>query len=194
MLLGDSKDFSIEVMTEPDLAAPSAVWGRMCIHIGDITLGDFSDGHCALYSAYRHFEFLTWEHVPLWDNSFNGLTLEEIHDFVRNAVYGDDERTPAANRGDARRYGRYDFLTNRGENFDGYESVIVQPDWNTITIMHKPYLEMTSPRRLPGRFLTASCTYTGFINAAKMFVEWFDSETKRLTQEQTEPRTAPKFR
>ncbi len=192
MLIGDPTDFAIEVMSEPHLVAPSAVWGRMRIHVGDLKLGDFSDAHCALDPSYRHFESLTCDHVPLWDNSFNGLTLEQIHDLVRHAIYGDDDRTISAVRNDARRYGRYDFLTNWGEQFDGYASVIVQRDWNTVTVMHKPSQDGPPHRRLGGDFLIADCTYAGFIGAANQLVRWFDAETKRLTLEEAEPSDAPK--
>lgn len=37
-IFGDRKDFAIEVLSEPHLAPPSAVWGRMCLHIGDLSL------------------------------------------------------------------------------------------------------------------------------------------------------------
>jgi len=192
MLFGTPTDFAIEVMTEAHLVAPSAVWGRMCIHVGDVAFGDFSDTHCALYPAYRHFESLACERLPFWDNSFHGMTLEQIHDLVRHAIYGDDERSISAIRIDARRYGRFDFLTNWGEQFDWYASVIVQRDWNTVTIMHKPSPDGPSHRRLAGEFLTADCTYAGFISAANQFVKWFDSETKRLTLEEAEPSGEPK--
>jgi hypothetical protein len=42
LLIGDINDFAIEVMVEPDLMVPSSVWGRMCVHIGDTTLGETS--------------------------------------------------------------------------------------------------------------------------------------------------------
>jgi len=179
---GNPDDFAIEVMTEPHLVSPSAIWGRMCIHIGDLTLGDFAERHCALYSSYRHFESLSREMTPLWDTSFNGLTLEQIHDTVRDAIYGD-----AWTSGNAKRYARYDFLTNWGEHFDWYASVIAQPPWNTVTIMYRPSSDAPERRRVTGDFLSAKCTFDGFRDAATRFVEWFDAETKRLSAEEAEP-------
>lgn len=128
MIFGDPKDFAIEVMTEPHLIAPSNVWGRMCVHIGDLTLGDFSDENCGLYGAYCGFKELLNSRTRLWDDSFDGLSREQIHDLVRNAIYGEDDRTLSAILADSQRYRRFDFLTNWDEQFDGFASVIIQED------------------------------------------------------------------
>jgi hypothetical protein len=180
MILGDPNNFAIEVEIDPNLVAPSAVWGRMCIHINRLVLGDFSEGGCALYPAYRHFEFLSWETAPLWDHAFKRLTLEEIHDIVRDTLYGDDKGSPAATQYSTLRFRQFDFLTNWGEQFDGYASVIIQPTWDTVTVLHRPHSDLPQ-RRLPGEFVTAACTHDGFVDACNKFVEWFDMESKRLS-------------
>ena len=180
MIFGNPKDFAIEAMTEPHLTAPSAVWGRMCVHIGDVTLGDFSDEHCGLYGAYCGFRELLNTSTQLWDESFDGLSREQIHDLVRNAIYGDDDRTMSAILADSQRYGRFDFLTNWDEQFDGFASVIVQEDAATTTILHRPHSAFTRQRE-PGPFVLAICSTIGFRNACAGLVEWFDREAARLT-------------
>lgn len=186
MMFGDPTDVAIEAMTEPHLVAPSAVWGRMCLHIGDVVLGDFSHSHCSLYGAYCEFKELLDIPRPLWDESFDGLSHEQIHDLVRNAIYGDDERSMEAILADLQRYRNFDFLTNWGEQFDGFASVIIQEDDQTTTIMHRPHSAWAN-QSPPGPFVVAICSTIGFRNACSGLIEWFDSEAARLTP--TEGRT-----
>jgi len=181
MLFGDANDFAIEATVEPELEAPSAVWGRMCIHIGDMTLGDFDDHYCALYPAYGHFEWHAKRTDKLWDDIFTGMLPEQIHDTVRHAIYGDDDRTLEEIRRDSRRFADFDFLTNGGEQFEGYASVIASPSSDTIMVIHRPHVRPDSPRRLPGDFVIANCSRSGFIRASELFVQWFHQQTKRLT-------------
>jgi hypothetical protein len=176
VIFGDARDFAIEAVVEPGLAAPSAVWGRMCIHIGAITLGDFNDNYCALYSSYRNFKYMAAGTHRLWDETFAGLSPEEIHDTVRQAIYGDD-----ASEFTSRRFARFDFLTNWGEHFDDFSSVICSPDEGTLLILHRPYAPLNSPRRMAGEFVIASCTRSSFIAASTQFADWFESEAKRLS-------------
>lgn len=194
MLIGSPSDFAIEVMVEPDLKVPSAVWGRMCVHIGKMTLGDFNDPYCALYPAYGHFEWHAKHRDRLWDPIFDGLAPEEIHDVVRAAIYGDDERTMDQIQRDSRRYAAFDFLTNWGEQFDGYSSVIVSPEPDAVMVLHRPYVEPDSPRRLPMDFLVARCSRSAFINASAAFVEWFDRQADRLQREEAEQSREPERR
>ncbi|WP_231743950.1 hypothetical protein [Stieleria neptunia] len=180
MFFGNPEDFAIEAMTEPHLIAPSAVWGRMCVHIGPVILGDFSDEHCGLYGAYCGFKELLNRKTRLWDASFDGLAREQIHDLVRNAIYGDDDRPMAAVLADSQRYRQFDFLTNWDEQFDGFASVIIQENATTTTILHRPHSAFARQRE-PGSFVVAICSTIGFRNACAGLVEWFDREAARLT-------------
>jgi hypothetical protein len=184
MIIGDLNDFAIEVMVESELKAPSAVWGRMCVHIGSTTLGDFEDHYCALFSAYRSFKWHTEYNDRLWDDAFDDLLPEEIHDMVHHANYGDDDRSMEQIKRDSLRFGSFDFLTNWGEQFDGYSSVIISPNSDTMMILHRPYADTDSHRRLAADFVMASCTRSGFINASRQFVEWFEIESDRLSSKE----------
>ncbi len=179
-MFGDPGRFAIEAMSEPDLQAPSAVWGRMCLHVGPVVLGDITNEHCGLYGAYSGLAELINNTTRLWDDSFAGLTHERIHDLVHAAIYKDDERSLDAIQADAGRYGRFDFLTNWGEQFDGFSSVIVQCEDTTTTILHRPYLAQ-EPQRRSGAFISATCSSADFRKACVAFINWFDSETARLT-------------
>ena len=186
MLIGDANDFAIEVMVEPELEIPSAVWGRMCIHVGKLVLGDFNDPYCALYPAYGHFQWHAQLVGQLCHDTFCNMTPEEIHDRVRQAIYGDDDRTMDQIQRDSLVYGRFDFLTNWGEQFDGYSSVITSPTPDEMMILHRPYVDVASPRRLPHDFVIAHCSRAAFIDASIGFVNWFDSTAERLISNPTE--------
>jgi hypothetical protein len=181
MLIGDLNDFAIEVVVEPDLKVPSAVWGQMCLRIGNTTLGDFDDHYCALFPAYKHFEWHANHDDRLWDDAFDDMSPEDIYDMVHHAIYGDDDRTMDEIKRDSLRFGIFDFLTNWGEQFDGYSSVIISPDSDTMMILHRPYLYAYSPRRLADDFVMLRCTRSGYINVSRRFVDWFEMEADRLS-------------
>ena len=174
MLIGDATDFAIEVMVEPDLKVPSSVWGRMCVHIAQTTLGDFNEKFCALYPAYEAFEWHAKHPDRLWDTRFDGMAPEEVYNTVHHAIYGDNDRTMEQIQRDSCRYGKFDFLTNWGEQFDGFSAVIVSPTPDTMMVLHRPYVELNSPRRLPSDFVVAHCSRSGFVSVAAAFVDWFD--------------------
>jgi len=53
-LIGNKSDFAIQVMTENNLAPPSAVWGRMCLWVNNTMLGDYTEAHCGIYQCVHH--------------------------------------------------------------------------------------------------------------------------------------------
>ena len=173
MLIGAPKDFAIEVMVEPDHTAPSAVRGRMCVHVAEYTLGDFDNPYCGLGPAYRAFKRHTKNRDRLWDTTFDEMKPEEIRDTVHDALYRDDDRTMDQIKR------RFDFLTNWGEQFDGYSSVIVSPTPDTKMILHRPHAAPDYLCRFPN-LVVACCSRSGFLNASEGFVDWFERESKRL--------------
>jgi hypothetical protein len=172
MLFGNPTDFAIEAMTEPHLSAPSAVWGRMRVICDKQIYGDYENPHCALYPAYCQFRWFRENVIDLWDSSFNGLSNSELHDLLDHAIYGDDNRNTQEIESDSMRYGRFNFLTNWGEQFDGYKSFIVSPMAGTLIILR---------RDEGGLLIVASCSTQGFVKAADEYLDWFHAETERLT-------------
>jgi hypothetical protein len=73
-------------------------------------------------------------------------------------------------KADSQRFGAFDFLTNWGEQFDGFASVIVRPNLNSIMILH----------RSEKHFHEARCSKDGFCSAIKEFVNWFDGQERYL--------------
>lgn len=157
------------------------MYGAECLFfVGGVEFGDFSDTYCCLWSACTHLSWIASATEPLWDNTFDNLTPEQIHDFVRNVLYGEDWQGDEEEIAKHARYRRFDFLTGWGEPFDWFGSVIVQPTEGMFRVMHKPATDAPSGRRLSGRFLTAECTSSGFKKAANDFVDWYGFHLERL--------------
>lgn len=100
--------------------------------------------------------------AELWDEAFNGLSDAEIFAVVDEALY-------RASTGNWARYGRFDFLTNTGEQFDNLKTFIVcRPD-QRISILYQ----------LPDDKLgAASCSAQSFQNTSASFVRWFDKQVR----------------
>lgn len=172
MLFGNPSDFAIEAASEANLTAPSAVWGRMRVICDKQIYSDYENPYCALYPAYCQFRWFRENVFDLWDDSFNGLSNTELHDLLDRMIYADDNRTSEEVERDSTRYGRYNFLTNWGEQFDGYKSFIVSPMPGRLAILR---------RDDTGRLSVANCTTQGFVDAAEAYLDWFHAETLRLT-------------
>ena len=180
MLFGDPDVFAIEACSEAHLTAPSQVWGRMQLLFNSCSLGDINDEHCGLYGAYSGFKNLLSHNNPLWHESFGRLNDIEIHDLVRNAIYGDDDRTNDQIVSDSKTYRPFDFLTNWGEQFDGFASVIFQRDDKQTTIVHVPHSAFARTRT-EGPAISVTFSTQMFESATLEFLSWFERETQRLT-------------
>jgi hypothetical protein len=181
MLFGSKDIFAIEAVTEVDLVAPSAVWGRMRIWCRNESFGDFDNPYNALYSASESFRTMCDAHSDLWDPTFEGLEDAEIFRIFNEAIYigthSDSEVVDLADR-----YWRFDFLTNWGENFDPLKGLLAfDPNGDSL------FMVEDGDDRVRGfRFPEAS-----FVQAASDFVRWFDSEAERLQKKTGEQVAAP---
>lgn len=172
MISGDPADFAIEAMTEPELVRPSQVWGRMCLRIGNTTLGDYDDPHCGLHGAYSGFKELADGILNLWDSDFNSLDDSQIFDLLNQSLYGDDDRSLAELQRDWCRFGRFIFLTNWDEPFDHHKAFIACRNSEDVLILYE------LPNCSRG---SVSVTPAAFVNATHEFLAWYDSEAKRLS-------------
>ena len=143
-------------------------------------LATSNDEHCGLYGACRGFKELLSHEGRLWHDSFNGLDDAEIHDVVRHAIYGDDDRTGGQILLDAQTYRPFDFLTNWGEQFDGFASVIFQRDNTQTTVVHIPHSAFARTR-LDGPMVSLNFSTNVFESAILEFLAWFERETQRLS-------------
>ena len=184
-VFGNRDDFAIEAGTESYLKPPSAVWGRMCVWCCGVPLGDIDDRHCALYPAYCGFRsLLSPVHGEpkidrLWAEELAGLDDVAAWNFLDGLLYGyhgdvevPDDRTLEECRRDAVVWGCFDFLTNWGEQFDGYKAFIMRPPGGPVRILS---------RRLPdGMGRAVEVSRDGFVAACEGFVRWFEEQDLRL--------------
>lgn len=182
-LFGDRTDFAIEVGVEPNLKPPSAVWGHMCIWTAGLALGAIEDRYCALYPAYRQFRSNLAQLEDLWAPEFEGLDAIATLNFLDGMLYGyhgdvelKDDRSDEQVVVDSQRWGRHNFLTHWGEQFDGYKSFIVHNPSGPIRV-----LSYKLPRETG---LCVEVSREAFVLAVTGFVRWFQEQESRLSKPQ----------
>ena len=178
MTFGDPQDFAIETLVEPDLTPPSAVWGRMQVWCRGRTLGNIEDRYCHLGPAYAGFQHLADRIDENWDEALRGLGDRETFNFFdvllygyRYGVYVNDGKSLFQVRVDAARYGHFNFLTNWGEQFDGYKSFLVCPPAGDVRILS---------RKLPS--LRVDVSRATVVGASSAFTRWYEEQERRLRE------------
>lgn len=181
MLFGDRADFAIEADVESELQRPSAVWGHMCVWCRGVALGDINLRHCGLYVAYSAFDWLSANLYSLWADELAGLDNLATWNFLDRLLYGyhegreiPDDRTV---RCDWTVWGRFNFLTNWGEQFDGFKAFILCPPGGPVRILSARFPEHM------GRGVQVSPN--GVMTAAEAFARWFEREELRLQSAET---------
>lgn len=178
MLFGQKLRFAIEAMIEPGLNSPSSVWGRMRVWCNGKALGDYSKEQCGL--PYIQFHALRDGLPMFWLREFDSLDDVSIFHRLDGAVFGCrngievvDERTPAQYRDDALLYGRFLFLVNWGEMFDGEGKLfILCSDGTHVRVLHQP-ANSTGCNVL-------IATVTDVEGACDGFLSWFERQAAAL--------------
>jgi hypothetical protein len=178
-VFGDRTAFAIEAGIESDLHTGGAVWGHMCVWCCGVALGDINDRYCGLYTTYVEFDWLAANLDSLWDDELAGLDDVAAWNFLDGILYGyhgdvelPDNRTLEECHRDAVRWGRFNFLTNWGEQFDGYKSFLLCPPGDLARVLS---------RRLPEQMgRGVSVPRQGVVKAAAGFGRWFEAESQRL--------------
>jgi hypothetical protein len=185
-VFGDPADFAIEAGVEPSLMPPSAVWGHMRIWCRGVPLGDIANRHCALAGADWGVRKVVSNLDRLWAEELAGLDDVAAWNFLDGLLYGyrghvelPDDRTIEECRRDAAAWGRFNFLTNWGEQFDGYKAFILRPPGGPVRILS---------RRLPeGMGRGVEVSRDGFVAACEGFARWFEEQEARLRGPEAEP-------
>jgi hypothetical protein len=171
MIFGDVREFAIQAEVEPELVPPSAVWGRMCVWCRGTVLGDFRRSHCELSSSSADMEWNCNHLEELWDVSLAGLDDSAAFAFLDAVYFGDDERTDEQINADSERYARFNFLTNWGEQFDGWKAFMICPPGGPVRILY----------RLPtNEHGSGSVAREIFRTVVKEFVRWFGEQAERF--------------
>jgi hypothetical protein len=180
-LFGDRADFAIEVGVEPDLKRPNPVFGHMCVWCGGAALGNIDDHYCALYPAYCAFGSLASRIDRLWADEFEGLDDAAIYDLLDGLLYGGRFDSPVqppsslfdeAGRRSWAVWGCFNFLTNWGEQFDGYKSFLACPPGGPARVLSKAFIGHTG--------ISVQVSPAGVVAATESFCRWFDEQAMRL--------------
>ncbi|MEO6184380.1 MAG: hypothetical protein ABIP71_15005 [Verrucomicrobiota bacterium] len=165
MLFGNPADFAIEAYHEPSGSSWTG-FGRMCIYAKKIRLGHIDENHCSLFHAADRLREAVNEIKILWDESFNGLSDKETFDFLDRVLYLNSERSPESIQADWERFGRFNFLTNTGEQFDDSKTFIACRNG----LVHVFYQLRNN------KFGSVSFSVKSFHDAIEPFLYWFDTQ------------------
>lgn len=188
MLFGRRDDFAIEAGIDKCSSMSMTVWGHMCIWCRGAALGDLDDSLCAIGIARDRFRTLL---SPvrgqlridcLWADEFAELDANAVLNFLDRMLFGNDDdgywgldRTMVQLHRDLDTWGDFNFLTNWGEQFDGYKSFILRPPGDSVRVLS---------RHLPasmGRAVDVS--RDTFVAAVEAFCQWFDERQREQTLE-----------
>lgn len=125
MLIGDRSIFAIECHHEPLPSPAQRVFGRMCIWSCGQRMGDLEEPACMLNVTEGHLQSVLARLDSLHDPALDGLNPDEAFRRLDNALYLDTGQSTEQVAEDARRFFRFDFLTNGGESFDHAKSFLV---------------------------------------------------------------------
>ncbi len=162
MTFGDPKDFAIEAYHEP-YGPQYGGFGRICIHVQGVCLGDIRDNHCSLFHSTDRLREVAADFESVGDASFAALSDAEVFALIDSEIY-----TGEASEGEAS-YAACDFLTNTGEMFDGTKTFIIfrLPDRAHILF-----------RLRDDTFGSGSCSVPTFRRVADAYVSWFEEQVR----------------
>jgi hypothetical protein len=151
----------------------------MCVWCGGVPLGDLNERYCGLFHAYSELTWLADNLQGLWAQELDGLDDVAAWNFLDGLLFGHHGDVPVADdrsieecQRDSKRWGCFSFLTNWGEQFDGYKSFILCPPGEYARILSRS----VTPPSVSG----FSITRTGFKLATAGFAKWFELESLRL--------------
>jgi hypothetical protein len=139
----------------------------MALHIAGVTIGDVNEDHCSLAHAADVLRVLVGSIGSVWDRSFEDHSDAEIFALLDRELYVDYGQSEKDIETAQRRYGRFDFLTNTGEQFDNFKTFLyAHPSGSVHILYQKPN----------GSIGAAECRIDSFVAASKAFLQWFDAQ------------------
>lgn len=161
MVFGNPNSFAVEVHHEP--SAPEwKGFGRMCLHVQGVTIGDPLEADCSLFHAVERIAEVATDLAKLWDERFTGHTGQEVFAWLDAILYSGEIETSEDG------LAKFDFLTNTGEQFDGFKSFIYCTPDDVVCV---PFQGRDDVVRTP------TCTGTELREAAAQLGKWFRAET-----------------
>jgi hypothetical protein len=162
MTFGDPNDFAIEAYHEP-YGPQYSGFGRMCIHIQGVPVGDIRSNHCSLFHPTDRVREVAARLELLGDDSFAGVSDSEVFGLIDRGIYT-GERSE-----DGPSYAACDFLTNTGEMFDGSKTFIIFRPPDRVHILYRLGENSVG---------SGSCSDQTFRAVAEAYVGWFEEQVR----------------
>jgi|SRR6478736_7139111 len=179
MLFGSPHAFAIEALLEPDpqfgAVQSNNLVGRFCLWMNGTAVGRIDEPSCWLGPFREHLRRHAASLEEHWQLSFDALTPEQIFDHLDRGLYAAhrDECLDLDDIEDAGDLGRFSFLTNVSEVFDGWTAFLVSPAGSDdILALVRAHGAPTVSIRTFSR--------TAFRDAVCAFSDWVDAEQRRL--------------
>ncbi len=166
MVIGDKQTFAIECYHDPTTKNYKYIFGRICIFVSGIPLGDIHETTCILDVIKEHLLEINGRLESLNDKKLQQLSDRDLFNFLNKALYIDDDRTLEEVRDDAEKYFKYDFLTNAVESFDGTKSFMAS-DGANIRLMFTD---------TEGYFHSSHFPKDLFLRVTTSFIQWIKDE------------------
>lgn len=172
MQFGSPSTFAIDCVHEPIPNEKGWVFGRMCVWIGGLRLGDLDVPACMLNVTAARLDGVIGRLSDLADPALEDLTDSQLYELLDKAIYRDDQQTPAQVAADAERFFKFDFLTNGGESFDGFKSFITGGSGHVRIL----FVGLGSER------VGARLDAVAFVATVTAFLGWLRAEAKNAGQ------------
>lgn len=172
--IGAREVFQIKCIRDPLHGQDGHVFGRMCLRFGDGVLGDFDEPACMLDVTAGHFEDVLNSLLEPDGSELSALADADVWERIDSALYKDDSRTIAQIVADAKRYRRYNFLTNGGESFDNAKSFFVASA-HDVRILFREHEGL-----LQGKTVDRAV----FVETLRAWLAWLNAEKKNIKSSQ----------
>ncbi len=171
MIFGRPEAFAIEAYDDRTTESPSGLWGRSCVHVQGRVIGSINESHCGLDSFADSLADILGQMVSLSDPCFGAMDDSEVFLFLDRKLYFDEGQSLDRMSEDWGRYGKFCFLTNCGEQFDGWKAFIfLRPD-GILRIVSRE-----NERRIEVGLVARST----FEIVVASFLEWIEAERERV--------------
>ena len=169
MIFGHQSRFAIEAYSERLPTSPAGVWGRSCIHVCGHVIGDIHEPHCQLdqFADAIVQAISQLDHDPEW--RFAVLDDSEVFEFLDQRLYRDDGQSIDEMSDDWKHFGRFCFLTNVGEQFDGWKTFMFTRSDDSVRLLSRDRV---------GKVASYSVEKSDLRSASSGFLEWMEKERK----------------
>jgi hypothetical protein len=170
VLFGDKSNFAIQAMLEPELKPPSFVWGRMCLWVSGIQLGDYKNSHCGLAQCTTHLNQVVEKVDQLDVSVFGDKNDEEIYSLLENA-WLDPGSDDFGIENEFQKFHKYNFNYGFAEMFDRAPiSFLLKQHNGSLRLLFKT----SNSSKVKQHIFTKQL----FIETVENFDAWFNDQSK----------------